>query len=160
MKKHLQLFLLLFAFAGFAKAQGPASTANWFGYILPSSPAEYKYISFTMQDIGSVSIASDVLSPVSTATFADGYVWSVNNDNGNNICRSRFDAANSFIEAPEVMVANVPYVNDMAYNPADGLIYIIVNEHLKSFDPANPNTMQDHGVIEHDGFNLAINIVL
>ena len=158
MKKHLQLFLLLFAFAGFAKAQGPASAANWFGYILPSSPAEYKYISFTMQDIGSVSIASDALSPVSTATFADGYVWSVNNDNGNNICRSRFDAANSFIEAPEVMVANVPYVNDMAYNPADGLIYIIVNEHLKSFDPANPNTMQDHGVIEHDGFNLAINM--
>ena len=158
MKKHLQLFLLLFAFAGFAKAQGPASTANWFGYILPSSPAEYKYFSFTMQDIGSVSIASDALSPVSTATFANGYVWSVNNNNGNNICRSRFDAVNSFIEAPEVMVANVPYVNDMAYNPADGLIYFITEEHLKCFDPANPGNIQDHGVIEHDGFNLAINM--
>lgn len=158
MKKHLHLVLLLLAFAGFAKAQGPASTANWFGYILPPSPAEYKYISFSMQNLGSVSVASDVLPAVNTATFADGYVWSVNNDNGYNICRSRFDASNNLIEAPEVMVAGVPYVNDMAYNPADGLIYVITEEHLKSFDPANPGNMQDRGVIEHDGFNLAINM--
>jgi hypothetical protein len=159
MKKYLHLILLLFAFAGFAKAQGPASTANWFGYILPSSPAEYKYITFTMQDLGSVSVASDVLPAVTTATFANGYVWSVNNDNNSyNICRSSFDAANNFIGAPEVMIAGVSYVNDMAYNPADGLIYIITNEHLKSFDPANPGNMQDHGAIEHDGFNLAINM--
>ncbi len=40
MKKYLSLALLLFVFAGFAKAQGPQSTANWFGYILPSSPAD------------------------------------------------------------------------------------------------------------------------
>jgi hypothetical protein len=158
MKNYLHLVLLLFAFAGFAKAQGPASTANWYGYILPSSPAEYKYISFTMQDLGSVSVASDVLPAVTTATFANGYVWSVNNDNGYNICRSSFDATNNLIGAPEVMVANVPYVNDMAYNPADGLIYIITDEHLKSFDPTNPGNMQDHGAIAHDGFNLAINM--
>lgn len=158
MKKHLPLFLLLFAFAGFVSAQGPASTANWFGYILPSSPAEYKYISFTMQDLGSVSVASDEHPAVSTATFAEGYVWSVNNDNGNNICRSGFDAANNHIGAPEAMVANVPYVNDMAYNPADGQIYLITEEHLKSFNPANPSDIRDHGVIEHDGFNLAINM--
>ena len=157
MKKYLHLVLLLFAFAGFVNAQ-PASTANWFGYILPSSPAEYKYISFTMQDLGSVSVASDVLPAVNTATFADGCVWSVNNDNGYNICRSSFDATNNFIGAPEVMVAGVSYINDMAYNPADGLIYIITNEHLKSFDPANPSSMQDHGAIEHDGFNLAIDM--
>ena len=158
MKKHLQLVLLLFVFAGFANAQGPASTANWFGYILPPSPAEYQYISFTMQNLGSVSVASDVLPPVSTATFADGYVWSVNNDNGYNICRSNIDATNNHIEAPEVMVAGVTYVNDMAYNPADGLIYIITEEHLKCFDPANPSNIQDRGVIEHDGFKLAINM--
>ena len=157
MKKYLHLFLFLFLFAGFAKAQGPASTANWFGYILPPNPAEYKYISYTMQDLGSVSVASDALPAVTTATFANGYVWSVNNDNGYNICRSSFDATNNFIGAPEVMIAGVSYVNDMAYNPADGLIYIIMEEHLKSFDPANPGNMQDHGAIEHDGFNLAIN---
>ena len=75
MKKYLHLFWLIFAFAGFANAQpGPASTANWFGYILPPSPAEYKYISFTMQDLGSVSVASDALPAVTTATFANGYV--------------------------------------------------------------------------------------
>ena len=159
MKKNLHLIvLLLFAFAGLAKAQGPASTANWYGYILPPSPAEYKYISFTMQDLGSVSVASDVLPAVTTATFANGYVWSVNNDNGYSICRSSFDAANNLIEAPEVMVANVPYITDMEYNPADGLIYVITEEHLKSFDPANPGNMQDHGAIEHDGFNLAIDM--
>ena len=157
MKKHLHLFLFLFVFAGFVNAQ-PASTANWFGYILPPNPAEYKYISFTMQDLGSVSIASDALPSVTTATFANGYVWSLNNDNGYNICRSSFDATNNLIGIPEVMVAGVSYVNDMAYNPADGLIYIITEEHLKSFNPANPNDMQDHGVIEHDGFNLAINM--
>ena len=78
MKKYLQLALLILVFAGFAKAQGPASTANWFGYILPPSPAEYKYVSFTMQDLGSVTIASDEFPAVSTATFADGYVWSGN----------------------------------------------------------------------------------
>ncbi len=156
MKKYLHLVLLLFAFAGFAKAQGPASTANWFGYILPPSPTEYKYISFTMQDLGSVSVASDALPAVTTATFANGYVWSVNNDNSYNICRSSFDATNNLIGAPEVMFAGVSYVNDMAYNPADGLIYLITEEHLKSFDPANPGNMQDHGAIEHDGFNLAI----
>ena len=158
MKKAFYLVLLLLAFAGFAKAQGPASTANWFGYILPPSPAEYQYISFTMQDLGSVSVASDVLAPVRTATFADGYVWSVNDDNGNNICRSAFDASNNHIEAPEVIVPNVSYVNDRAYNPADGQIYLITGGHLESFDPASPNDIQDHGAIEHDGFNLAINM--
>ena len=157
MKKLALFVLLLLAFAGFANAQ-PSSTANWFGYILPPSPAEYKYVSFTMQDLGSVSVASDALPAVSTATFADGYVWSVNNNNGYNICRSSFDAANNIIGTPEVMVANVSYINDMAYNPADGLIYIITGEHLKSFNPANPNNIQDHGAIEHDGFNLAINM--
>ncbi|MBQ3845577.1 MAG: leucine-rich repeat domain-containing protein [Bacteroidales bacterium] len=159
MNKYLHLFLLLFVFSGFANAQsGPQSTANWFGYILPPSPAEYKYVTFTMQNLESASVASDVIPAANTATFANGYVWSVNNDNGYNICRSSFDAANNFIGAPEVMVAGLSYVNDMAYNPADGLIYIITNEHLKSFDPANPGTMQDHGVIEHDGFNMAINM--
>lgn len=158
MKKTFYLVLVLLAFAGFAKAQGPASTANWFGYILPPSPAEYKYISFTMQDLGSVSVASDQVPAVNTATFADGYVWSVNNDGGYNICRSSFDAANNSIGAPEVMIAGVPYVNDMAHNPADGLIYLITEEHLKCFDPANPSNIQDRGVIEHDGFNLAINM--
>jgi len=157
MRKLALFVLLLLAFAGFANAQ-PSSTANWFGYILPPSPAEYKYVSFTMQDLGSVSVASDALPAVSTATFADGYVWSVNNNNGYNICRSSFDAANNIIGTPEVMVANVSYINDMAYNPADGLIYIITGEHLKSFNPATPNNIQDHGVIEHDGFNLAINM--
>lgn len=158
MKKTFYLAFLLLAFVGFAKAQGPASTANWFGYILPPSPAEYQYISFTMQDLGSVSIASDQLPAVSVATFADGYVWSVNNNNGYDICRSSFDATNNRIEAPEVMIANVPYVNDMAYNPADGLIYLIMEEHLKCFNPANPTDIQDRGAIEHDGFNLAINM--
>lgn len=158
MKKYLSLALLLFIFASFAKAQGPQSTANWFGYILPSSPAEYKYITFTMQDLGSVTIASDVVPAVSSATFAEGYVWSVNNDNGYNICRSYFDATNNLIGLPEVMIANVSYVNDMAYNPADGLVYLITEEHLKSFNPADPSNIQDHGVIEHDGFNLAIDL--
>lgn len=158
MKKYLSLALLLFIFASFAKAQGPQSTANWFGYILPSSPAEYKYITFTMQDLGSVTIASDVVPAVSSATFAEGYVWSVNNDNGYIICRSNFDATNNLIGLPEVMIANVSYVNDMAYNPADGLVYFITEEHLKSFNPANPTSIQDHGVIEHDGFNLAIDM--
>ena len=158
MKKAFYLILLLFVFAGYANAQGPASTANWFGYLLPPSPAEYKYISFTMQDLGSVSVASDQITAVSTATFANGYVWSVNNDNGYNICKSRFDASNNLIETPEVMIAGVPYVNDMAYNPADGLIYFITEEHLKCFDPVTPNNIQDLGVIAHDGFNLAINM--
>jgi len=157
MKKLLHLFLLLLVFSGFASAQGPLSTANWYGYILPPNPAEYKYVTFTMQDLGSVSVASDEIPAATTATFADGYVWSVNNDNGYNICKSRINAANNFIEAPEVIFAGLSYINDMSYNPADGLIYIIMNEHLKSFDPSNPNEMQDHGAIEHDGFNLAIN---
>ena len=156
MKKFLHLFLLLFTFIGFANAR-PSSTAHWFGYILPPNQAENKYISFTMQDLGSVSIASDELPAVSTATFADGYVWSVNNDNGYNICKSSFDATNNFIGSPEVMVAGLSYITDMAYNPADGLIYVITEEHLKSFDPTDPGNMQDHGAIEHDGFNLAIN---
>ena len=154
MKRFASIVLLLLAFAGFATAQ----TANWFGYILPPSPAEYKYVSFTMQNLGSVSVASDQVSPVNTATFADGYVWSVNNNNGYNICKSSFDAANNFIGVPEVMVAGVSYVNDMAYNPADGMIYLIMEEHLKCLDPANPTNIQDHGAIAHDGFNLAIDM--
>jgi hypothetical protein len=158
MKKYLHLVLLLFVFAGFAQAQGPSSTANWFGYILPPSPAEYKYVSFTMQDLGSTSIASDEIPHVTTATFADGYVWSVNNVYGYCLYRSRFDATNNRIEDPELMVEDIPYFNDMVYNPADGKIYVITGEHLKSFDPADPSNMQDHGAIEHDGFNLAIDM--
>ena len=158
MKKKFYLVLFLLAFAGFAKAQGPASTANWFGYLLPPSPADYKYISFTMQDLGSVSVASDYHPAVYTATFADGYVWSVNAHNGYSICRSRFDAVHNLIESPEIMVTGDSYITDMAYNPADGLIYLITEEHLKSFNPANPTDIQDHGVIAHDGFNLAIDM--
>ena len=157
MKKYLHIILLLLTFIGFANAQ-PASTANWFGYILPPSPAEYKYVTFTMQDLGSVSIASDEIPAVSTATFADGYVWSVNNVYGYCLYRSRYDATNNRIEDPELMVEDVPYFNDMVYNPADGMIYVITGEHLKSFDPADPGNMQDHGAIEHDGFNLAIDM--
>lgn len=52
MKKHLPLFLLLFAFAGFVSAQGPASTANWFGYILPSSPGDAFEYDFSDQAAG------------------------------------------------------------------------------------------------------------
>ena len=159
MKKHLHLFLLIFAFAGFANAQGPQSTAHWFGYELPPSPAANKYISFTLQDLGSVSLASNEHPQAVAATFADGYVWSVNNINSAYyICRSRFDATNNLIEEPETMAAGLSYVTDMEYNPADGMIYFIMNEHLKSFDPANPNNIQDHGAIEHDGFNLAIDM--
>ncbi len=158
MKRFLHLALLLFVFSGFVKAQGPQSTTNWYGYILPPSPAANKYISFNMQDLGSVSIASDDHPSVSTATFADGYVWSVNNVYGYCLYRSRFDATNNRIENPELMVEDVPYFNDMIYNPADGLIYVITEGHLKSFDPASPNNMQDHGVIENDGFNLAIDM--
>ena len=158
MKKYLQLALLILVFAGFAKAQGPQSTANWFGFILPPSPAASKYVTFTMQDLGSVSIASDEIPAVSTATFADGYVWSVNDVYGYCLYRWRFDATSNRIEDPELMVEDVPYFNDMVYNPADGLIYVITGEHLKSFNPANPSNMQDHGVIEHDGFNLAIDM--
>ena len=157
MKKYLHLVLLLFAFIGFVNAQ-PASTANWYGYILPSNPAEYKYVSFTMQDLGAVSVASDEHPQVMSATFADGYVWSLNNIYGYNIYKSRFDATNNFIGDPELVFEDIDFINDMAYNPADGLIYVITGEHLKSFDPANPGNMQDHGAIEHDGFNLAINM--
>lgn len=158
MKKYLHL-ILLFVLASFANAQSlPSSTANWFGYILPPNPAEYKYISFTMQDLGSVSVASDVWPSVVTATFADGYVWSLVSGSTYCICKQRFDANNNYIEAAEVMVTGVSYINDMAYNPADGMIYIIMDEHLKCFDPANPNDIQDRGAIEHDGFNLAIDM--
>ena len=158
MKKIIYLIMFILMFVSFAQAQGPASTANWFGYILPPSPAANKYVTFTMQDLGSVSVASDDIPSVSSATFADGYVWSVINIFGYCLYRSRFDATNNRIETPELMVEDVPYFNDMAYNPADGLIYVITGEHLKSFDPANPSNMQDHGAIEHDGFNLAINM--
>ena len=160
MKKYLHLALLLLVFAGYANAQGLQSTANWFGFELPPNPAANKYITFTLQDLGSVSIASDEHPQAVAATFADGYVWSVNNiNNGYSICRSRFDAANNLIEEPETMAAGLSYVTDMEYNPADGLIYFIMEEHLKSFDPANPNNnIQDHGAIEHDGFNLAIDM--
>ena len=158
MKKYLQLALLILVFAGFAKAQGPQSTANWFGYILPPSPAASRYVSFTMQDLGSVSIASDEIPAVSTATFADGYVWSVNDVYGYCLYRWRFDATSNRIEDPVLMVEDVPYFNDMVYNPADGLIYVITGGHLKSFNPTSPNNMQDHGVIENDGFNLAIDM--
>ena len=104
MKKTIYLVLFLLVFAGFTKAQGPQSTANWFGYILPPSPAEYKYVSFTMQDLGSVTIASDVVPAVSSATFAEGYVWSVNNVYGYCLYRSRFDATNNRIEEPELIL--------------------------------------------------------
>lgn len=157
MKKYLPLILFLFVFASLVNAQ-----TRWYGYTLTyNSPAYTKYVSFSMDDLGSVEIASDVHPQVATATYADGYVWSVNFDNAsytNNICKAKFNSASNLIEEPEVMVAGVPYVNDMEFNPADGLIYFISEEHLKSFHPANPSRITDHGVIENDGFNLAIDM--
>ena len=110
MKKYLPLILFLFVFASLVNAQ-----TRWYGYTLTyNSPAYTKYVSFSMDDLGSVEIASDVHPQVATATYADGYVWSVNFDNAsytNNICKAKFNSASNLIEEPEVMVAGVYYGN-------------------------------------------------
>ena len=65
MKKYLHLFLFLFVFAGFANAQ-PASTANWFGYILAPNPTD-----FTIGDLN-YRVNDDGVS-VTVLGHVDGY---------------------------------------------------------------------------------------
>lgn len=149
MKKYLHLFLLLFVISCFAKAQsGPSSTANWFGYILPSSPAENKYVTFTMQNLGSVAVASDEIPAANTATFANGYVWSVNNDNG-------YDPTCLFMT-----YGNNPTeftVGDLNYRVNDDNVSVTVTGHVNGYEATGDLIIPES--VNYEGNDYTVTVI-
>lgn len=146
----------------------PVSTANWYGYAaycITGDNWQNKFISFSMQDSGTVSEASEeISSPIYAATYHNGYIWCVNSSEGS-LCRATLNNTAKTIGELEVMVENfVPnnfIVNSSAYNPTDGRIYFLSTSdesyELKSFDPEQPEIINDHGIFSEMLMTMAIN---
>ena len=125
------------------------STANWYTLIASSfdhSEWNSKYITFSMQDVTTGTTASAAMSYTTPiATYADGYVWTVDNDPNTNIqClfRAPLDNNTQTIGALQTVTNGFENgnVNCLSYNPTDGRIYYVLNNKtIKSFHPSSPD---------------------
>ena len=140
------------------------STANWYGYgIYADQSWNGKYISFSMQDPGTVAEATASFTNTYAAAYADGYVWFI--DTNNDLCRSSLDNSSKTISDYETIVPEFVTENRalaMSYNPVDGRFYYIrgtgnSSRTLISFDPANPTAVTEIGTFTNATQGLAIN---
>ena len=140
------------------------SSANWYGYGAYTDESWVgKYISFSMQNPGTVVEASATFPNMYAAAYADGYVWFI--DANNDLCRSALDNSSKTISDYETIVPEFvteDFALAMSYNPADGKFYYIrgtgnSSRTLVSFDPANPTTVTEIGTFTNATQGLAIN---
>ncbi len=140
------------------------SSANWYGYGAYTDESWVgKYISFSMQNPGTVVEASATLPSMYAAAYADGYVWFI--DANNDLCRSALDNSSKTISDYETIVPEFvteDFALAMSYNPADGKFYYIRGtgnspRTLMSFDPANPTAVTEIGTFTNATQGLAIN---
>ena len=148
---------------------GVNSTANWYGY---SNKNKYnkQFVSFSMQNPASITVAyPEVIPDVVAATYADGYVWFVqdNSYDPGKLWRAELDNNSKTFSKFETVVPNFDdaYVKHMSYNPADGKIYYISQSSnysssgvlLKNFDPSNPYNITVIGTLDYQYYTFAIN---
>ena len=136
------------------------STANWYGYAVYYDLSTQHFITFSMQDISSVDVATTNVPSdyITAACYFNGYVWWI--DDSKNLFQAEVDNTNHTIGTFETVASNfVPYhLNSMSYNPADGKIYAINNSGYLSFDPLDPaGTVSNLIELNINAATLAIN---
>ncbi len=126
------------------------STSKWYTYVT-SSFDHYdwsdKCVAFSMQDItiGTPVSAAQTFSQPSI-TYADGYVWATSYDPSHHYCllRAPMDNDTRIIGAFDTVrsVFETDFMEGLSYNPADGKIYYVSNNHtVKSFHPSSPDNV-------------------
>ena len=141
------------------------STANWYTYPVNTDPHqswEFNFVSFSMGNPAMVTPTTNH-TPYSiySATYCNGYVWSFHNGD---LIRAVLDNQNKDILDFETVVPgfDTQAASSMSYNPVDGRIYYSIFEttnhyKLKSFDPEQPDDIQNIGTIELGVSQIAIN---
>ena len=140
------------------------SWENWYAFVNNASAADaYKFYHFNMDDVTAVTSASEENSGIEKAVFINGYVWAVvyNSFSGNyDLCKAPVNIWNKTIGSFETVIANIATssnINAMAYNPANGRLYFIMDYDLKSLNLANPTGFTNCGALDDWAFSLAIN---
>ena len=130
------------------------STANWYGFSgsnTDHSVLENKFLSFTVQNPESATIASDSIpgNPFTfAAAYANGYVWCVSYAFPRNLYRAVLDNSNKTISPLETIVPEfeTSIVSAMCYNPDNDYIYFLTwDNKLKRFHPSTPSTVTEIG---------------
>ena len=140
------------------------STANWYGFSTSDMDDvnAYKFISFTMDNPGTVTAATGTLASGfgRGSAYANGYLWNLTNDG--DLTKATVDNENKVISAFETVVSELETSGSplsMSYNSVDGRMYYIIwnNESLKSFDPAQPDNVTTVGELGFEPVTIAIN---
>ena len=140
------------------------STANWYGFSTSDmdNVNAYKFISFTMDNPGTVTAATGTLASGfgRGSAYANGYLWNLTNDG--DLTKATVDNENKVISAFETVVSELETSGSplsMSYNSVDGRMYYIIwnNESLKSFDPAQPDNVTTVGELGFEPVTIAIN---
>lgn len=163
-KKTLRLWLTVVFTAFFGMAN--ASDVQWYGYALYTSDGaswQNHFVSFNTQNPDAVQTVSETLPTIWAATYIDGYVWFVTQTRS--LCKAPFDETTQTIGAYETVVPTLEQYNlyiDMAYNPADGMMYYLCqdsqyNMYLKRSSLAAPSEVETLGMFGVKMWTLAIN---
>ena len=148
------------------------STANWYTYSNRTTISQSwntHFINFSMQDVATVTAASESLLDASTsyaraATYVDGYVWCITKSG--NLTKAKLDNQNQTISSFETVVSgfDTSGVYSMTYNPTDGRIYYLAYNSLlsysymlKSFNPEQPDDVLTLGFLGGGVNRIAIN---
>ena len=121
----------------------PLSTANWYGYSAYADELGDKFVTFSMQNITTVTEVMDPGQDIYAAEYANGYVWFIGQGDGA-LYKAALDNEAQTIGMPMQVVSGFcsATATEMSYNPVDGLMYFIASSSgsstLNSFDPANP----------------------
>ena len=164
MKKALRLFLTIVftTIIGIAEA----STAQWYGYALYSADGtdlQNHFISFDTESPNVAQAVSETLPAVWASTYVDGYVWFVTQTRS--LCKAPFDEETQTIGDYETVVPTLEEYHlyiDMAYNPADGMMYYLCQNsqyysYLKRSSLDNPSEIEEIGSFSVRMWTLAIN---
>ena len=131
----------------------PVSWSDWYGF----SPAAFdpannnRFLNFKM-DLATVNAASDEMTWINAATFANGNIWMVmENPETWVYClyKAPINIYENTIGTPELVTENFNVVA-MSYNPVNGRVYYIdSSDNLKSFDIANPGPITSYGYTDY-----------
>lgn len=144
----------------------PRSTAQWYGYATYTSPTQsynQKFITFSMQNLGSVAVASATEPNNYAAAYVDGKVWCITKGSPRNLFKSHFDETNRFIYGGSTVYTFDPSAFtgnaiSMSYNPVDGKIYFVdAAWKLYSMDLSDPEHYAVMGQIRDTVLPFAIN---
>lgn len=139
------------------------SWENWYAFVADAPGDDNRFYHFNMDDLTTVTSVSEE-NDVYKAVFINGYVWAVidNSFSGNyDLCKAPVNIWNKTIGSFETVIANIctgaTTINAMAYNPANGRLYFIMDYDLKSLNLANPTGFNNCGELDGWAYSLAIN---